>query len=861
MKKKQKVHLICNAHLDPVWLWEWQEGAAEAISTFRTAADLCEETKGFVFNKNEAILYQWIEEYDPVLFKRIQKLVKKGVWHIMGGWFLQPDCNMPSGESFVRHILVGRTYFKNKFGVDVSTAINFDPFGHTRGLVQILAKSGYHSYLFGRPFQNDCPLPDKDFIWIGFDGSEVLAHRFCNGDDLYNSGLGKARQKIETWLVDQCDRQSLLIPWGVGNHGGGPSRIDLQGINNLIRQRADCQITHSTPQRYFEEVEERRATLPSVAKSLNAWATGCYSSMIRIKQKHRKLENMLYAVEKMSAAAWVSRKMAYPEDEIVQAQRDLMIAQFHDILPGSSSEPVEEASLQTLDHGLEILSRVQARAFFALASNQKPPRSGRLPIMVYNPHPYPVRQIIECELNLPEAKFSGSFTRLTVYSGTKAMPTQIEQESSYLKIDWRKRVVFEAELKPYCVNRFECKMEVLPKKPLPQIAAKKEKISFKTKSLEIIINTATGLIDRYCVHGIDLIKGSAGELLVMQDNEDAWEQHAKKYDTVVGRFTLASAEQAKQLTGSSVGIGPVNVIEDGAVRTVVESLFVYNNSFACQRYKLPKSGTEIEIETRLFWFEKDKMLKLAIPTAAKDAAFLGQVAFGREEMPADGSEVVAQQWVAVVDNKKNTAMTCINSGTYSFDYSNAGLRCTLLRSPVYACGPIGQAPWSPQNRFVPRIDQGQRLFRFFINGEKPRKCLETIDRLASVKNEKPYALSFFPSGKTQAKNKSFIRLSDSSVIVSAVKKSQVGNDLIIRLFESTGRARQVTVYFDFIPRAVTIKLNAFEIKTLRVKRPSNTIREVNCIEGSIELIDKSVTVHRVWAGDNGSYGSSSDGRG
>lgn len=98
------VHLICNAHLDPAWLWELEEGMAEALATFRIAADLCEQFEGFVFNHNEALLYQWVEEHDNALFSRIQRLVTQGKWHIMGGWFLQPDCNMPSGESMIRQI-------------------------------------------------------------------------------------------------------------------------------------------------------------------------------------------------------------------------------------------------------------------------------------------------------------------------------------------------------------------------------------------------------------------------------------------------------------------------------------------------------------------------------------------------------------------------------------------------------------------------------------------------------------------------------------------------------------------------------------------------------------------------------------
>lgn len=169
-----------------------EEGISAALSTFHTAADFCENYDGFVFNHNEALLYQWIEEYDLPLFERIQKLVKAGKWHIMGGWYLQPDCNMPSGESFVRQIRSGQEYFREKFGVTPKTAINFDPFGHSRGLVQILKKAGYHSYLFGRPSEGDCPLGGDDIIWEGFDGSQILGHRTREG---YNSLMGRSREK------------------------------------------------------------------------------------------------------------------------------------------------------------------------------------------------------------------------------------------------------------------------------------------------------------------------------------------------------------------------------------------------------------------------------------------------------------------------------------------------------------------------------------------------------------------------------------------------------------------------------------------------------------------------------------------
>ena len=168
----KNVYLICNAHIDPMWLWEWEEGASTALSTFRSAVSFCEEYGAFVFNHNEVLLYKWIEEYEPELFERIKVQVQAGRWKVIGGWYLQPDCLMPSGEGFIRQIYEGNKYFEEKFGVDFKTAVNFDSFGHTRGLVQIMAKFGYENYLVCRPTKNEVDFPNE-FDWIGFDGSKI----------------------------------------------------------------------------------------------------------------------------------------------------------------------------------------------------------------------------------------------------------------------------------------------------------------------------------------------------------------------------------------------------------------------------------------------------------------------------------------------------------------------------------------------------------------------------------------------------------------------------------------------------------------------------------------------------------------
>ena len=825
-RPQQRVHLICNAHLDPVWLWQWPEGAAEALATFRVAADLCEEHETFIFNHNEAVLYEWIQEYEPSLFKRIQRLVKQGRWHIMGGWYLQPDCNMPAGESFVRQILTGRAYFRKHFNVMPRTAINVDPFGHTRGLVQILAKAGFDSYLFGRPDDAFLKLTNNAFVWVGYDGSEVLATRFPFP---YNSDLGRAREIIEQRIEKHADQVVLPILWGVGNHGGGPSRHDIRQLNRLIEQSQGLTIKHSTPELYFADLRRRGDRLPRHRQDLNPWGPGCYTSMALVKQKHRQLENDLLLTEKMLSTAAIQKRLVYPGEEVKQAQRDLLFAQFHDILPGSAIAPVEEESLQTLNHGLEILSRLRTRAFLGLAQGQKVASAGKIPILVYNPHPFAVDQLVECEFNLAMARPLVAWTDVQVYQGKTPLPCQVEKEHTSLPTDWRKRVVFRARLEPGQMNRFDCTTCVLPEKPKP--ALKKNKAGnyrFKTADLEVIINGRSGLIDRYRVEGRDCLAPQAFKPVVMHDDADSWATRVTRFNKQVGFFKLASRKLTGQFTGADLpALEPLRVIEDGPARTVVEALFHYGSSFICQRYKLPKVGTEIEIEIIVQWNEKDRMLKLlTCPPGAKDGKYIGQVAFGVAELPTDGTEAVAQKWTAVVSRKNNLALTIINDGIYGSDFSDKGWRLSLLRSPGYAAEVL---PEEARQRYIPRQDQGRRTFRLWFNAGKVNDRLKTIDREALTRNEKAVALSFFPSGQGRLA-KPFATLSDSVVQIVAIKPAEKGQDYVIRLFEPTGRRRTTILSLPLLKKRINLTFGGFELKTLCVHPTTGKHRETDLLE-------------------------------
>ena len=591
-------------------------------------------------------------------------------------------------------------------------------------------------------------------------------------------------------------------------------------------------IKHSSPDIYFKELGKRRDKLPRVERDLNPWAAGCYSSQIRLKQKHRELENAIYSLEKMAATASSQGLMKYPGEEIHEALCDLMTGEFHDILPGSSSEPVEETSLRLFDHRLEIVSRAKARSFFALASGQKKAKDGEIPVLVFNPHPYRVRVIVECEFNLPDFRPREEFIPIEVYKDGKRVVSQLENELCHHPCEWRKWIVFAAVLDPGVMNRFDYRLGTMRiGRPTPSLAPKQGKLRFKTADVDIIVNTKTGLIDRYRTRGVDQVKPGAFEPIVIEDSPDSWEMFERSFRNVTGRFKLMSRKDGTRYSGIRRGTVPsVRVVKEGPVRTVIEAVFSYGDSFVCQQYKLPAKGTEMEVATRVHWNEKDKMVKLSVPTPGRGQNYVGQVAFGVGDLPDNGDESVAQRWTAVVSKDGKNALTCINDGTYSSDFSSDGLRLTLLRSSSYAGHPNEQREFAlPLDRYSARMDQGVRLFRFWLNAGTKRERLRSVDREALARNEKPFALSFYPPGGSAKKPKALAVLSDSVLQLTALKQAESGNALIARIFNPTDRPQSATLSLPTLGRKVPVKLGGYEVRTWKIPR-SGAAREVNLLE-------------------------------
>ncbi|MBQ9801958.1 MAG: alpha-mannosidase [Clostridia bacterium] len=788
----KEVHLICNAHIDPIWQWDWPEGVSATLSTFQSAVKLAEEFD-YIFCHNEVTVYKYVEEYAPALFARIRELVKRGKWHIMGGWYLQPDCNMPSGESFVRQILEGRRYFLEKFGVFPKTAVNFDPFGHTVGLVQIIKKCGQDSYMFMRPYDSEMALPAEQFLWRGLDGSEIKAVRTGN----YNTALGEAAASIKRRAARKPE-DICMVTWGVGNHGGGPSRKDLTDIKRLMAETGDTVYLHSTPERFFARVAPRDA----VETSLRISMPGCYTSTYAVKKKHALLENELYLTEKMLSTAFAKGLLStYPEEEIHTAVEDLLNAEFHDVLPGTSVACGEENGLRLLDHGLLTVERLKTRAYFALSAGCAVAGEGEYPFVVFNPHAHTVRENVVCEFSLADQNWSEvEHSAIVLLDENGApVPYQIVKEESNLNLDWRKRIVFEATLSPFGLHRYSAFVKFEPAAK----AAPRDRLVFDNGRKRVEIDAETGLLKTYTVDGVPYVENGFCPVM-FRDNADPWAMGAAQLERVgTDEQPFAPSEQPD---GVFAGMKRVQVIEDGDIYLGIEAFFEREHTRARVEYKIYKNNDYVDIDVDLFMGDIDRAIKLKMPVC-REGRLVGQTAFGTEPLFTDARENVAHRFVAVQYGEKSLVL--MNQGVYGSHYENGALYMSLVRGVTYCAHPIADRALIPTDRYTKKADQGLHRFSFRLGVTRT----DLVERETALFVQKPYALNIFPTEEEPTLEKPFdVTLSDESVTVVTVKKADGREGLIFRLLNNT--AHDVQTALSVNGACLPLHFGRYEVKTV-----------------------------------------------
>jgi alpha-mannosidase len=345
--KGYTVHLVAHAHIDMNWMWSWPETVAVTNDTFTTMLRLMEEYPDFRFSQSQASTYAIVEKYNPALLARIAARVAEGRWEVTASHWVEGDKNMAAGESLCRHLLYTRRYMQRLFGLapeDVPVDWSPDTFGHPVTMPTYLARGGVKYYYLHRPGA-DGPARPGAFWWVGPDGSRILVR-----NDMalgYNGAVRLGLVPHSLKFYKETGARDYQFVYGVGDHGGGPTRRDIEVALDMATWPVFPTVAFSTVRAFFERLEAQGAGLPVIDYELNAECNGCYTTETLIKRANRFSESRLRDAETSAALAGRAAGLEVPRERLVDAWRSTLFSHFHDILPGSGVHDT-----RTYTHGL-----------------------------------------------------------------------------------------------------------------------------------------------------------------------------------------------------------------------------------------------------------------------------------------------------------------------------------------------------------------------------------------------------------------------------------------------------------------------------------------------------------------------------
>ncbi|MBR6499357.1 MAG: alpha-mannosidase [Clostridia bacterium] len=362
--KSYKLILTGHAHIDMNWMWSWQETVAVTLATFTTMCDIMDEYPDFTFTQSQGSVYRIVEEYDPELMRRIKQRIDEGRWEVAATSWVESDKNMPSGESLLKHIELTRKYLKEVWGVK-QFDLDFvpDTFGHALTIPEIDAFGGV-KYMY------HCRGNDLDeylYRYRAASGAEILLLKEANW---YN---GSIKPHIAHGLFDVVKRQSGLktgmVVYGVGDHGGGPTRRDVEAALRMQKWPVFPTIRFGGLRDYFREAEQVRDKTPVVTEEINYFAQGCYTTQSRIKRGNRRMENALIDTRALTALAKVQTGHACDKAKLEEAQRDVLFTHFHDILTGSCVQDSREWAMGLYQKTASVTNTLSQQAMSAVCKN------------------------------------------------------------------------------------------------------------------------------------------------------------------------------------------------------------------------------------------------------------------------------------------------------------------------------------------------------------------------------------------------------------------------------------------------------------------------------------------------------------
>ncbi len=816
MKEKQTYYLVGNAHLDPVWQWRWQEGSAEAKATVRSALDRMKEFPEFRFVCSSASVYKWIGTFAPEMFDEVRQRVAEGRWTVVGGWHVQPDCNLPSGEGFARQTLYSQRYFKEKLGVTAKVGYNVDSFGHNANLPQILRESGMDSYIFMRPGPHEKDMDSDVFEWTAPDGSSVTTYRIPDNYGYRFSSLDELEARSA--FLDTDTRTELTeVPlfFGVGNHGGGPTIRNLEILRAFRDAHPEKKLLFSDLSDFFDAVRASGVTVPVYRGDLQHHASGCYATVYAVKNGIRRAEHELGAAERFSmmssALCGVRPGQEAVTAELASAWENVCFCHFHDSMGGCSIREAYDDAALMLGSARRTAAVLENNALQTVSWQiGTPDREKGLPVVVFNPHAFPVRDTVQV---------NRAVSAVTDAKG-RPVPCQAVHASSY-ECYWQKDTLFEAEVPALGYAVYYLREDGQAQETAAAVSAQPW-TGFRTANehggttlenefYSIRFEEYSGYITAFTDKrtGRSLITGRAAVPVVVDEYyHDTW-SHARNFFTdEMARFSDAE----------------VTVVENGPVRATVKVVSRYNDSTLTQYFSLTAGSDRLSVRARVDWHEKHKLLKLAFPMAVTDPEAFYEIPFGVIGRPADGEEEPGLGWTAVKGSNGGWAL--LNDCTYSSSVKDGTLYLTLLRSPIY--GDHG-GPRTAESEYT---DQGQMDFWYTLMPAGDE--WSPLVRAAALLN-KPLTLVIetWHEGPLPAVG-SVLCADQPNVIVSAIKRGEDGHSTVIRLYETDGRDTETELSGPVLPVPLRVTLPAFAVRTYRLEDGAAAWERVLMSEFAVE---------------------------
>jgi len=804
--QKATFHLTGNSHIDAAWLWPSTETVDVVKRTFGTALQLMYEYPQYTYTQSAAQYNAWMAEKYPDMNAEIARRIKEGRWEVVGGMWVEPDLNMPDGESLVRQLLVGKRWYKQAYGADVRIGWNPDSFGYTWQLPQIYKKSGVDYFVTQKMTWNDTnQLPFKLFWWESPDGSKVLAyfpHDYAN-DNLSPVRLSNdmvAARKRATGLTDMMDL------YGIGDHGGGPTRAILdQGFHwsmPSLPPKVMANMQFGTAQTWFSTVEPLIApdsqewNYQSIAKGYTAPPAAANPGMVSIptwkselyfeyhrgvmttqanhKRNMRDAEVEVLDAEKWASLAWLDGR-EYPGKELTEDWKKVLFNQFHDLAAGSGIGVIYKDAQKDYDVVRWSTNEIGTGALELLAGTiDTQGKNGVIgPIVAFNPLAW---------------KRSGE------------VKVHVGQAMSGKPEDWGGRDVLVKDLSSDAkTNSTDLTLQVSDIPPLGYrvlwlskehaLAHGIEKIHDEDKTgksivldngmLRVLVDKQTGCIMSLSDHrdGFEsLAAGSCGnELQAFKDtprNYDAWN---------IDPGTLDAAPTPLNRADS------VEVLKEGETVRVKRT---WQSSKFVQTIQLPWGSDQVDVENDIDWHESHVLLKAAFPLAASGPFATYEIPYGSIDRPTTRNnswekaqfEVPAMRWADLGDGKHG--LSVINNSKYGYDAAGNVLRLTLLRSPKWP---------------DPDADMGHHHFHYALYPHAGTWKDALTVRHGWEYNYPLTAVVTTAHAGTLPAEHSFASVAPENVVLTAVKKAEDANGLIFRVYEWAGK--DATVEFHVPPGA------------------------------------------------------------